>query len=337
MTGLRGLVRTGSRTLAEAGIASAVVDALELAAHILGVEGAEVRRRMILGGALPAEIEQRYAAELAERARRVPLQHLTGRAHFRRLTLHVGPGVFVPRPETEGLVELALAELQRRLAAPTRRDPLSNAVLGGERSGTPVRSTPNTAFGEVGEGGLRVVDLCSGSGAIALSLKHERPDLSVRAVEVSPEAVAWATANRDRLGLDVEMVTGDATADCLPDWAGTVDVVTANPPYIPLGAVPVDPEVRDHDPEIALYGGSADGLAIPLAVARAAAGLLRPDGLLLMEHADTQGVTLPTALRSTGQWADVVDHRDLAGRPRVVAARRAAGRSPGHERTVGAD
>lgn len=311
MTGLHGLVRTGSRTLAEAGIASAEVDAVELAAHVLGVDSAEVRRRMVLGDALPAEFEQRYAAELAERARRVPLQHLTGRAYFRRLTLRVGPGVFVPRPETEGLVELALAELDRRVAAPTH--------------------------GQVGEGGLRVADLCSGSGAIALSLKHERPGLSVRAVEVSPEAVAWATANRDRLGLDVEIVMGDATADCLPDWAGVVDVVTANPPYIPLGAIPVDPEVRNHDPELALYGGSADGLAIPLAVASAAAGLLRPGGLLLMEHADTQGVTLPTVLRSTGQWVDVLDHPDLAGRPRVVAARRAAARPSGHERTVGAD
>jgi release factor glutamine methyltransferase len=297
VTGLRGHVRDGAARLAAAGIASADVDALELAAHVLGVDSAEARRRMVLGGALPANFEQRYGAELAERARRVPLQHLTGRAHFRWLTLHVGPGVFVPRPETEGLVELALAELDRR---------------------------PSPPFGEEeGGSGARVVDLCAGSGAIALSLKQERPDLEVRAVEVSPEAVAWATANRDRLGLDVQIVTGDATSDCLPDWAGTVDVVTANPPYIPLGAVPVDPEVREHDPELALYGGSADGLAIPLAVARVAAGLLRPAGLLLMEHADTQGEVLPAALRAAGSWVDVVDHPDLAGRPRVVAARRA--------------
>jgi release factor glutamine methyltransferase len=337
VTHLRGLVREGSRTLAEAGIASAEVDAIELAAHVLGVDTGEARRRMVLGDGLPAGFEQRYAAELAERARRVPLQHLTGRAHFRRLTLQVGPGVFVPRPETEGLVELALAELDRRLAASTRRDPLSNPVLGGEHSGTPVRSTPSTAFGGVGEGGARVVDLCTGSGAIALSLKQERPDLEVRAIEVSPEAVAWATANRDRLGLDVEIVVGDATVDCLPDWAGTVDVVTVNPPYIPLGAVPVDPEVRDHDPELALYGGSEDGLAIPLAVAGAAAALLRPGGLLLMEHADTQGETLPAALRARGPWTDVVDHPDLTGRPRVVAARRTGQSSAGHEPPARAD
>jgi release factor glutamine methyltransferase len=329
VTGLRGQVREGTALLAAAGIASADVDALELAAHVLGVDNAEARRRMVVGGALPADFEQRYAAELAERARRVPLQHLTGQAHFRRLTLRVGPGVFVPRPETEGLVELALAEIDLHSSP--------NGPFVGERGALPTGSAPNGPFGEAGDGGGRVVDLCAGSGAIALSLKHERPDLEVRAVEVSPEAVAWATLNRDRLGLDVQVVTADATSACLPDWAGTVDVVTANPPYIPLGAVPVDPEVRDHDPEVALYGGSADGLAIPLAVASVAAGLLRPGGLLLMEHADTQGATLPRALRAVGSWVDVVDNLDLAGRPRVVAARRGAGPSTGHERLIGAD
>lgn len=298
MTDLRALVKAGADTLAEAGIASPHVDAVELAAHVLRVEPAEVRRRMVLGGDLPALFEDAYAAQLAERARRVPLQHLTGRAHFRRLTLAVGPGVFVPRPETEVLVDLALAELDRH---------------------TP----PNTAFGQEGRG-LRVVDLCSGSGAIALAVKDERPDVAVRALELSEEALAWARQNADRLGLEVELAQGDATQPCFADWAGTVDVVTVNPPYIPVGAVPVDPEVRDHDPDVALYGGSEDGLAIPLRVAAVAAGLLRPGGLLLMEHADSQGDSLPERLRASGPWADVADHPDLTGRPRVTSARAAA-------------
>jgi len=288
VTELRRLVRNGAARLAAAGVASAEVDALELAAHVLVADAHDVRRQMVTGAEVPDGFTTTYAALLDERARRVPLQHLTGRAYFRRLTLSVGPGVFVPRPETEVLVDLALAEVDR---------------LGSRE-------------------GIRVVDLCSGSGAIALALKDERPDVDVRGVEVSEPALAWATLNRDRLGLDVRLVRGDATRPCFPEWAGSVDVVTINPPYIPFGAVPVDPEVRDHDPEVALYGGGDDGLAIPLAVARTAAALLRPDGLVLIEHADSQGESLPRRLLATGEWADVVDHRDLTDRPRVTAARR---------------
>ncbi|GAA6524610.1 peptide chain release factor N(5)-glutamine methyltransferase [Intrasporangium sp. DVR] len=291
MTELRDVVRAATSTLREAGVASPDVDAVELAAHVLGVDAAEVRRLMIVGGSLTDLFEQSYAAVLAERARRVPLQHLTGRAHFRTLTLHVGPGVFVPRPETEVLVELALAEVDR------------------------IRGTRPS--------GIRLVDLCSGSGAIPFAVKAERPHVEVRALELSGDAVAWATANRDRLGLDVEIVEGDATEPAFEDWTGSVDLVTVNPPYIPTTSVPIDPEVRDHDPEVALYGGSEDGLAIPVLVAAAAAQLLGPGGLLLMEHADTQGESLPDRLARTGHWSGVVDHDDLSGRPRVTAARRA--------------
>lgn len=318
MTPLRAAVRAGARRLREAGVPSADVDAVLLAAHLLGLDPPDVHRLMALGGDLPALFEERYAAHLAERARRVPLQHLTGRAAFRRLSLRVGPGVFVPRPETEMLVELALAEIDRRHPATH----LPNESLEGELSGIPARSATNGAFEREGEGGTRVVDLCTGSGAIALAIKDERPHVTVRGVELSEQAFAWATANRADLGLDVELHRSDATAPCLPDWAGTVDVVTVNPPYIPTGATPVDPEVRDHDPALALYGGSEDGLAVPLAVAGTAATLLRPGGLLLMEHAESQGDSLPARLRATGPWSDVLDHDDLAGRPRVATARR---------------
>jgi release factor glutamine methyltransferase len=287
VTDLREGVRAAAARLRDAGVASADVDAVELAAYVLEVDAAEVRRLMVLGGrTLPGS----YADLVDERARRVPLQHLTGRAHFRRLTLSVGPGVFVPRPETEVLVDLALVEVDRLSAA--------------------------------GAEAVRVVDLCSGSGAIALSVRAERPDADVRGLELSPDAYAWSVANRDRLGLDVRLEQGDATLPCFEDWAGAVDVVTVNPPYIPVGAVPVDPEVRDHDPDVALYGGSEDGLAIPLAVARTAARLLRPGGLVLVEHADSQGESLPRRLAATGEWTDVIDHDDLSARPRVTVARR---------------
>ena len=300
-TDLRTGVRAAARDLAEAGVPSPDADALELAAHVLGLDAGEVRRRMVLGG---TTLPDAYARLVDERAARVPLQHLTGRAHFRRLTLSVGPGVFVPRPETEVLVELALAEIDRLADADADVTDVTDAA-------------------DASAGPVRLVDLCSGSGAIPLAVTDERPGVEVRGVELSPDAHAWSVANRDRLGLDVELVEGDASGPCLPDWEGRVDVVTVNPPYIPVGQVPLDPEVRDHDPELALYGGSEDGLAIPLAVARRAADLLRPGGLLLVEHADSQGSTLPARLERTGQWVEVADHDDLTGRPRVTTARRA--------------
>jgi release factor glutamine methyltransferase len=183
------------------------------------------------------------------------------------------------------------------------------------------------ALADAGRRAPVVVDLCTGSGAIALSLKQEVPAASVHAVELSDLAHAWAVRNRDDLGLDVEMVLGDATT-AFVELEGEVDVVVSNPPYIPVGAVPNDPEVRDHDPDVALYGGSADGLRIPLEVAARAGALLRDGGVLLMEHADVQGRSLPAALRATGVWADVEDHDDLAGRPRVSRAVRAPRLAP---------
>lgn len=281
MTELRDAVRRATRTLAEAGVESAPVDALHLAAHLLGQDVSETRRLMVLGG---VEAPEGYADLVTERANRVPLQHLTGRAYFRGLELEVGPGVFVPRPETELVVDLAL-----------------RAIVGIQR---PV-----------------VVDLATGSGAIALAVKQEWPQATVYAVELTELASAWAVRNRDRLGLDVTVDRGDAR-DAYPELAGTVDVVTCNPPYIPDDQVPVDPEVRDHDPIEALYGGSADGLARPLEMAARAAVLLRDGGTLVMEHAETQGASLPRALTATGDWGRVIDHVDLLGRPRCVVAER---------------
>jgi release factor glutamine methyltransferase len=279
VTELRTAVRAASARLSEAGIASAESDAVLLLAHALGVSVGDARKAMVLGGAAPAAYE-----ELVElRASRLPLQHLTGRAGFRRLELRVGPGVFVPRPETELVAGLAIEAARAAADSPV------------------------------------VVDLCSGSGAIALAVKDEVPAADVYAVELGEDAHAWAAQNRSATGLDITLVHGDATT-AFPELEGQVDVVVSNPPYIPVGMVPVDPEVRDHDPDLALYGGSADGLSIPLAVAARAAALLRPRGVLVMEHADTQGQSLPAALARTGLWRDIADHEDLTGRPRATVA-----------------
>jgi release factor glutamine methyltransferase len=287
---LRQAVRGAVRTLAEAGVDSAEFDAVALAACALRTTTSEVRKLMITGAPVPPGFEDL----VAERARRVPLQHLTGRAGFRRLELAVGPGVFVPRFETELVAGLAISRL--RTAA---------------RGGLPAV----------------VVDLCTGSGAIALAVKDEVPAAQVHGVELSELAHAWAIRNRDDLGLDVDIRLGDATC-AFPDLETAVDVVVSNPPYIPLGAIPKDPEVRDHDPEVALYGGSRDGLRIPLEIAARAAVLLRPGGFFVMEHADVQGDSLTAALAATGLWQDIADHQDLNARPRAVTAVRAdAGRA----------
>ncbi|MBM6405493.1 peptide chain release factor N(5)-glutamine methyltransferase [Phycicoccus sp. CSK15P-2] len=284
---LDGIVARARAALAAADVPSPEADALELASFALGCDTAEVRRRMVLRTPVDDQDAARFQDLVEERLLRVPLQHLTGRAFFRRLALAVGPGVFVPRPETEVTAGLAI---DAALAAGP--DPV-------------------------------VVDLCTGSGAIALAVADEVPGARVHAVELSEEAHAWAAQNVARYAGStehaVDLRLGDATT-AFDDLEGTVDVVVSNPPYIPDGAVPVDPEVRDHDPEVALYGRSADGLTVPLAVGERAAVLLRPGGVLVMEHADAQGESLPAALRSTGAWATVEDRADLTGRPRVTTA-----------------
>lgn len=287
---LAGALRAATARLEAAGVASPQADAVALASHLLDTSYGDVRRAAVLGAPVPAG----YAELVARRAARVPLQHLTGVAHFRRLTLSVGPGVFIPRPETEVLVGHVVAELTRLAAV----DPAAPAPI--------------------------VVDLCTGSGVIALAVADEVPCARVWAVEASSQAATYARANVTASGRPVTLVVGDA-AEPLPELAGltgAADVVTCNPPYIPDGMVPIDPEVRDHDPELALYGRSADGLAVPLRMAARAAALLRPGGLLAMEHGDAQGESLPAALAAQGHWRDVRDESDLAGRPRVTLARR---------------
>lgn len=294
-------LRLVTARLQAAGVPSPRADATALAGHVLGLGAGEVTAAAVLGRTLTREQAAKLDALTGGRARRVPLQHLTGMAAFRTLTLAVGPGVFVPRPETELAAQLAIDELRA----------CSGAV------GVP-----------------HAVDLCTGSGAIALALAAEVPRLTVDAVELSETAAAYACRNAADTGLAdrVRVLVGDARLR-LPELApveGRVAVVTCNPPYIPPDGVPVDPEVRDHDPELALYGGGPDGLALPLELAARAMVLLAPGGLLVLEHADGQWPALADALGRQG-WSGLADHRDLAGRSRAVTARRPGIDRPGGE------
>lgn len=281
---LRDLLRAGAALLAEAGVASPDHDARAIAAHVLDVD----RGRLVLHRTVPADAAARYAGLIDRRRRREPLQHLLGRAPFRHVELAVGPGVFVPRPETEQVAEVAVDAARAVLA---------------ER------------------GAVLVVDLCTGSGAIALAVASEVPGAVVHAVELDPQAATWAA--RNLTGSAVELVVGDATDPAvLGALDGSVDVVVSNPPYVPPDAVPRDPEVRDHDPDLALYGGGADGLDVPARVVARAAALLRPGGLLVVEHAEVQAAALRALVEATGAFTDVRTARDLTGRDRMVLARR---------------
>ncbi len=279
-------VREATAALADAGVPSPRHDAEALAAHVLRQPRSQVALAVLRGD--DVDLPDAFGDLVAERSRRVPLQHLTGTTPFRDLELAVGPGVFVPRPETEVVAQPAVDEAARLVAAGRR----------------PV-----------------VVDLCTGSGAIAIAVATEVPGAAVHAVELSEHAVAWAAQNVAALAPGLDLRTGDA-ATAFDDLDGAVDVVVSNPPYVPPDAVPVDPEVRDHDPQVALYGLGADGLQVPRLVVATAARLLRPGGLLVVEHADVQQHALLAALHAAGDWRDATGHPDLAGRPRYVIARR---------------
>ncbi|GAA2834740.1 peptide chain release factor N(5)-glutamine methyltransferase [Kribbella solani] len=275
MSDLRGLVAGGVERLRGAGVASPEFDAGELMAFVTGSSRLNLAEPT-------AEQQVRYDELIERRAAREPLQHLTGTAAFRYRELAVGPGVFVPRPETEVMVGWILdriADVQNPL----------------------------------------VVDLCTGSGAIAGAVATERPDSTVHAVELSPEAVAWA--RRNLAGTGAILHEGDIDG-CLPELDGRVDAVISNPPYIPLTAwESVTAEVRDHDPALALWSGD-DGLDEIKVVAATAGRLLVPGGWFACEHADVQGESAPAVFAATGHFAEVRDHQDLSARNRFVTGRR---------------
>jgi release factor glutamine methyltransferase len=271
------LLAVATERLRGAGVESAAHDSAELLAFVLGVP----RGRLALVDDVTPAQAQEFGNLVGRRAMRVPLQHLTGVAHFRYVELRVGPGVFVPRPETELLAGWAVEQATA----------LDAAV---------------------------VVDLGTGSGAMAKAIAHEVPAARVHAVELDEEAHAWATRNLAGTGVDLRQ--GDL-ADAFDDLAGTVDVVVSNPPYIPHEAwESVEVEVRDHDPELALYA-SGDGLDTIRLVEQRAALLLRPGGVVGVEHAEVQGVSAPAVFSGAGRWELVRDHEDLTGRARFLTAR----------------
>lgn len=283
---LRAALRVAAGALNAAGVESPRADAELLAGHLLGQD----RGRLAVTALMGAPVPEGYGELVAARASRIPLQHLTGGAPFRSLSLAVGPGVFVPRPETELVAQAAIDEARAVLAA--GREPL-------------------------------VVDACTGSGAIAAAVATEVPGAVVHAIELHEAAHAYAAKNL--AGTGVRLHLGDALT-ALEELAGTVDVLVSNPPYVPPREH-ADPEVQLHDPDTALYGGGADGMDFPRALALRAAQLLRPRGLFVMEHDETQEaavLALFGAEAAAGVWAEAAVLPDLAGRPRFVVARRAA-------------
>lgn len=274
---LRDALRSAELHLSTSGVASPRADAELIAAHLLGVGRGGLWRH------LEAPAPGGFDDLVARRCARTPLQHLTGWAHFRTVTLAVGPGVFLPRPETEVVVGHALELLD---ACDLERP--------------------------------MVVDLCAGSGTMAAAVAVEVPRATVHAVEGDPGAGHWLGRNADAHGFTAHLADIDG---CLPELSGSVDLVVANPPYIPLDCVPRDPEVARFDPAMALYSG-ADGLDHMRLVERAAARLVRPGGWVVAEHGDLQGRSAPDVFSRTGEWSDVGDHVDLTGRDRFLSARR---------------
>jgi release factor glutamine methyltransferase len=281
-TRLRCAIDSATTLLAEAGIDSARYDAEELAAHLAGTE----RGRLSLLAPPDDAFFDRYHATIAERSRRVPLQHLTGTAAFGPLTLSVGPGVFIPRPETESLLEWVTAQQ------------LPHAQM--------------------------IVDVCTGSGALALGLARRWPDARVIGVDNSEAALGYARSNVS--GTAVELLHADVTAPgALSQFDGQVDLLVSNPPYVPDGAE-LDPEVLEHDPPHAVFGGP-DGMTVITAVVELAHRVLRPGGLFAIEHDDTTSGPTSELISATAFFDDVVPRFDLTGRPRFVTARRNGGMS----------
>ena len=284
---LRLAVLEAERILAAAGVASPRVDAELIAAHVLGVE----RGRLPLVPLVDPQVIDAIGQLVRRRAERVPLQYLLGWAALGGITVEVGAGVFVPRPETELLLEWGLGALKD--VAHDTGDPL-------------------------------VVDLCTGSGALALALAHERPDATVHAVELDPQALAWARRNVETRATagdrPVVLHKGDvADPALLADLEGRVSLLVCNPPYVPEGTE-VAPEVAGYDPSVAVFA-PGEGLAVIRHVVAAAARLLAPGGSVAIEHDDTQAASVPALLAARRVLTDVEDHQDLSGRPRFVTAR----------------
>lgn len=293
------VLEAAAARLARAGIDTARHDAKLLIAESAGRSLSDVDKAVLMDDAFSQfapspEARGAFESMLTRREAREPLQHIVGHAPFRYLELEVGPGVFVPRPETELVVQEAIDWI--------------------------------TAHGLYSP---RVVDLCAGSGAIGLAIATEVPGAQVWAVELDTQAAQWTRRNMHKVGerfpdlvANYRLEVADATCPVtLATLDGTADVVISNPPYIPLTNVPQQPEVRDFDPDTALYGGSADGMMIPERIIVRAAALVRKGGLFVMEHDITQGDRTVAFARANG-FTEARTHADLTGRPRYLVATR---------------
>lgn len=300
------LVRSASAMLRASGVDTPEHDAKLLAAEVFGVDLQTVDKAMLMGSETSELAKQgakqsgedaalkRFHTMVDRRSKREPLQHITGHAPFRYLDLKVGPGVFIPRPETELVVQEGIEWTTRH-----------------------------------GMYRAKVVDLCAGSGAIGLAFATEVPGSEVWAVEKSERTAQWTRRNLDETTKRYPAIAGnyhleiaDATQmPTLNQLDGTIDIVLTNPPYVPLFDIPVQPEVRDYDPDLALYGGSADGTLIPERIIARAAKLLKNGGLLVMEHDITQGERLSAFALSYG-FSNVMVHNDYTGRPRYMTAKK---------------
>lgn len=278
------LARIAER-LAAAGVVDPEVDAQWLVGHVLEAGRGAVQTGAIIGTVLTTEQLVALAPLVERRERREPLQHITGLAAFRGLMLKVGPGVFVPRPETEGVAQFAIDAL---------RAEASPAPIG--------------------------IDLGTGSGAIALAMATEVPHARVFAAEISPDAFPWTRKNFDEVGAPNATLVHADLAVAFAELDGTADVVISNPPYVPDAAIPRDPEVRNFDPALALYGGP-DGLDVVRVLSTTAQRLLRPGGVLIIEHGELQGRAIRDLLAADG-WRATATHPDLTMRDRVTTALR---------------
>ena len=270
-----------SEKLSTAGVPSPQADATWLLCHILETDRSDLLTRITFDQDLAAEQLEAFLVALARREKREPLQHITGKAAFRSLELSVGPGVFIPRPETEQVVQYAIDYL--------RQLPMPGVAI----------------------------DLGTGSGAIAIAMAIEVPQTKVYAVELSQAAFDYAAKNISANAAGVELRLG-AMQEVVSDLVGGLDVVISNPPYIPDSAIPIDPEVRNFDPELALYGGE-DGLDVIRDISGIAAALLRAGGLLVLEHAESQSDAIRELLLNDG-WLSVSAFQDATMRYRTITA-----------------
>lgn len=264
-----------------AGVLSPSVDAELLGCFILEATRSELTLLAITGESFPENRLADFLEAVKRREKREPIQHITGLAPFRHLELEVGPGVFIPRPETEQLVDLAIQKIES----------IQNPVI---------------------------VDLCSGSGAISIALNTEVAGSRVYSVELSKDAFAFLTRNYQRYGLDPKALRHENLTTALEELKAGVDLVVSNPPYIPDSAIPIDLEVQLHDPAVALYGGE-DGLDVIRLISTRAWYLLRPGGHLVLEHANTQASAIGELLLTQG-WHEVVSASDLTGKDRMISA-----------------